>query len=97
MRRKDIFYYNYYKLVELYNSNLKSSKKIKVLVNLLSYFDINFNNLNSNELKLYKNILLMSKEIINDVHDTRYFKDSKEDKYLCNTSVKNIESKLNKK
>ncbi len=64
MKNNDDFYTNYYQLMELFKDKKHtSSVKLNEVIVILKYFNENINNVSKEELKLYKNILIMAKAL----------------------------------
>lgn len=80
-----IYYKEYEKLVDLFKKNGPTQEKYLELKSILEFFSKNQDNLNDDESKLLKNILIMADGILNSaVPNRKQYKDQKDDcKKLC--------------
>lgn len=84
-------YYAYYNLIRLYKEDNAMSVKLDELINILKFLIDNYDNFNSDEIKLFKNILIISNAIINNVKNSR--KKTQEKIKICLSLIEELESK----
>lgn len=77
----DVFYNEYNKLINLHKRKCPTPDKYLELRNILKFFSENQNNMNSDELKILKNVLIIANDLINRAIPNR--KIQKEQKEEC--------------
>lgn len=85
------FFNKYNELIVLLKQKNAASSKLRDLEKLLQYFDNNYDNFNDDEKKLFKNILMISNGIINNVKN--HYSYIEERKNNCKSLIQSIENK----
>ena len=87
---RDIYYIEYNKLIDLLKRKGLTQEKYLELRNILTFFSQNQNNMNSDELKILKNVLIIASDILNRAApNKKIYKDQKEECKELYTLIKN--------
>lgn len=81
----------YYNLVKLYKQKNAMSVKLDELISILQYLNSNYENYSAEEKELFKNIIIISKAIVNGVNNNQRKTQEKLEK--CIVLINELEKK----